>query len=306
MGLILAVDGGATKTAVSVRDEKGSVLLESGTKGTNYHVISEEEFKNRLSEALFRMKGQSVDVGVFALAGIDTEEDQRNVNSLVQEVLAKLQIKVGKLFVENDGYSTLLGLTLNNPGVLTISGTGSIAFAHAGNGVVVRSGGWGHRAGDEGSGYYIGREIIRAVIRMNDGRGPETVLKEMLFKHFRFSSVDELTQWLYSDNYSVDRVAGLSSILEAAFQEGDAVAEKILSDTVHEIANLIYAVLRSAKLMDVHCPVYLNGGTVRNNAELFARIKSQIELNQPGKVVKLCTESPIEYIYSRALKELKK
>ena len=47
-----------------------------------------------------------------------------------------------------------------------------------------RSGGWGYVLGDEGSGYWIGRAALRAVLREADHRGPATVLTPMLLEHF--------------------------------------------------------------------------------------------------------------------------
>ena len=305
MVYLLAVDGGATKTAVSLRNENGSYLYESVTKGTNYHVIGADEFKKRLVEVLEELKGRSLDVAVFALAGIDTEEDQRIVFGLVVEVLSSLGIKVGKLFVENDGYSTLVGLTGKNPGALVISGTGSIAFAQGEDGSVIRCGGWGHRTGDEGSGYYIGREIVRAVVRMNDGRGPDTVLQDLVYQQLGIRTIDELMQWLYGHSYSPEDLAGLSVLIGKAVELGDLVAERILEETVKEIGILAETVIGKSGLTGVACNVYLNGGTVRNNVELFERLKSRIETSYSGKEVVLCTEAPIEYIYLRALTELK-
>lgn len=304
MVYVLAVDGGATKTAISLRDENGSLLYENVTKGTNYHVIDEEEFKRRLGEVLTELKGKKLDVAVFALAGIDTVEDQRIVSGLVSEVLGSLEIQAQKLFVENDGYSTLVGLTGNEPGVLVISGTGSIAFAQGKDGSVTRSGGWGHRTGDEGSGYYIGREIVRAVVRMRDGRGPDTILQDLVFKYLGIRTIDELMQWLYGHTYSPEHLAGLSVLLGNAVAEGDAVAERILEDAVKEIGLLAKSVMASSRLSSIDCRVHLNGGTVRNNRELYERLKNRIELNHPGKEVVLCTKAPIEYIYQRALTEL--
>ena len=63
----------------------------------------------------------------------------------------------------------------DEPGVVLIAGTGSIAYGVNHDGFAARAGGWGYVLGDEGSGYWIGRQALAAVVREADGRGPKTL-----------------------------------------------------------------------------------------------------------------------------------
>ena len=58
------------------------------------------------------------------------------------------------------------------PGVGAISGTGSNVFGVGADGRAWRAGGWGHLLGDEGSGYWLGIESIRAALRDREAPGP--------------------------------------------------------------------------------------------------------------------------------------
>src|SRR5699024_12039562 len=105
------------------------------------------------------------DIGICSSDLIDTEADQINVAKIVKEVLVALNIHFNKLIVENDALSVLFGMTKGDPGAILIAGTGAIGFAYDGGNNPVRGGGWGHKVGDDGSGYWIGKEAILAILK---------------------------------------------------------------------------------------------------------------------------------------------
>ena len=89
-----------------------------------------------------------------------------------------------RVLVVNDALVALEAGAPGEPGVVIISGTGSIAYGRNAAGEAARSGGWGYVLGDEGSGYWIGRAALRAVLREADERGPKTALTPLLLEHF--------------------------------------------------------------------------------------------------------------------------
>ena len=92
-----------------------------------------------------------------------------------------------RTLVVNDALVALEAGAPGAPGVVIISGTGSIAYGRNTRNEGARSGGWGHVLGDEGSGFWIGRAAIRAVLREADRRGPRTTLTPLLLQHFGVS-----------------------------------------------------------------------------------------------------------------------
>ncbi|MFJ7936682.1 N-acetylglucosamine kinase [Sporosarcina sp. NPDC096371] len=302
---LLAIDGGGTKTVGTLRDNNGVILYEGASTGSNYQVIGAAAFtqvvQGMLEKLLETFPVSMVDVGVFALAGIDTPEDYAVVHAMIVDVLDELSLTVIDLVVENDAYATLVGVTRNQSGILLIAGTGSIAYAHDGKGIVARSGGWGHRAGDEGSGYWMGKQIVSAIFRMEDGRGPATVLKDKVLAQLGLQTVDDLTAWLYGDQYSVDAVARLSTVLDEAIDLGDGEATRILCEAGDELTGLATAVIHSAKLTDRPCTLYVTGGVLENFDRLFQLVKTKVEQMDPLKQVVLCEGAPVDAIYHRAL-----
>lgn len=300
----LVVDGGATKTVVSLRNQFNHSFAEVEGSGSNFQVIGLPSFtkviRNLVQEILVTHRIEMVDIILFALAGIDSKEDQVLINDVLTKIFRDIQLSYRSLVVENDAHATLLGLTQSEPGVLVISGTGSIAYAHDGKGQVTRAGGWGHRSGDEGSGYWIGKKILQAIYRMEDGRNSSTLLRELVYNYLAINTIEELSQWLYGSTYSVDQLANLSHLLPLAYEKKDPIATEIFDKTSLELVYLAVAVIRSSNIQSKSCTIYFNGGTICNFESLFLVVKEKLESKFPSKQVELCIEPPINSIYDRA------
>ena len=80
------------------------------------------------------------------------------------------------MLIVNDALVALTAGAGDGPGIVVICGTGSICYGRNDAAEAARSGGWGYILGDEGSGYWIGRGALAAVVRHADGRGPATSL----------------------------------------------------------------------------------------------------------------------------------
>ena len=66
--------------------------------------------------------------------------------------------------------------------MICIAGTGSIAYGRNANRKFARVGGWGYIFGDEGGGFDLTRQALRAILRHEEGWGPDTVLRSMLLR----------------------------------------------------------------------------------------------------------------------------
>ncbi|RHW32785.1 hypothetical protein D1B33_16600 [Lysinibacillus yapensis] len=303
--IILAVDGGATKTTLTVRTSSGKCLFEKTARGSNYQTIGETEavtvLGQLLCDAYISAKVERIHVAVFAIAGIDTKADLEAVTHIVKQSLKRAPFIIEELLIENDGHSTLLGLVEGKPGALLIAGTGSIAFATDGNGKVVRSGGWGHRASDQGSGYWIGRQILQAVFKSEDGVLPPTLLKQLAFQQLNIYSIDELVAWLYQPHYTNALTASLSPVLNEAIMLGDEQALVIAQQATQELSLLVKSSLSKIEYGVAPFPLYLNGGILQHNSFILERLQELLRNAYPKISFNLCSERPIEYIAKRAL-----
>jgi N-acetylglucosamine kinase-like BadF-type ATPase len=307
---LLAVDGGGTKTLAVITDSTGSILGEGKAGASNYQVIGKEmsikALVTSIQEALVEaaaLNGGPVqfEKTVFALAGIDTTNDELEVREIVEETMKQLELATHMLLVENDCLSALLGATQNKAGALLISGTGSIVFAHDGRGNFFRTGGWGYRVGDEGSGYWIGKEAIRSIMKMNDGREKETILSQLILQKFGFQKIEDLYNWVYSPSYCVDDVGALTALVEEAYKMGDQVSKGILDEAAAELTLLLVTTIEKAGIAKEEFQLILQGGVIQNNHYIRNRVLDSLKTRTERVKVLDTDQKPIMFIIKRGL-----
>ena len=300
--IVLAVDGGATKTTLTLKETDGQELFSATLTGSNYQAIGSEHvehvFDALLDDAGKAVADRNIAVAVFAVAGIDTAEDERIVRSIVESCMSRSVFTVGQLIVENDVASTLLGLADGRPASLLIAGTGAVCFSYNGKNLV-RAGGWGHRAGDEGSGYWIGRQIAKAVFRSADGRAEPTRLTKLVLEANQLDGIEALMNWLYREDYTNARLASLSSHLQPAVEQGDATAMGIARKAADELALLATAVLQKVGHAGEDHSFYINGGVLKNIQPIHDLFTEKVKEIFPAVQFEPCEEKPIEYIVKR-------
>ncbi|WCR27182.1 N-acetylglucosamine kinase [Paenibacillus thiaminolyticus] len=295
---LLAVDGGGTKSLAVFTDRQGQVLGRGQGGPSNYHGSGTEGAMLGLAaairEALANLEhsgGSSiesnsgtvveVECAVFALAGLDTEADRVAITGMVQEALALLPLQVGHLIVENDGYAALLGATGGQPGILVISGTGSIIYGIDEHGRTARAGGWGHRVGDEGSGYWIGKQAALSILRAYDGRGADTKLKEWVLPFLGMEREEELFNWMYGSAYSIEQVSRLSRAVGQAASAGDKEAQRILSAAADELFYAAAAVIRHLSFHRDPFVAIMQGGVLQHESYVREALLRRIEAYAP-------------------------
>ena len=160
--------------------------------------------------------------------------------------------------------------------MVIIAGTGSIAYGHNAEGQAARAGGWGYVLGDEGSGYWIGRHALRAVVRHADGRGRETMLTPFVLEHFGVARPQELVHAIYHRNLRPSAIAAVSHAVQQAAEAGDEVALTILSVGARELAGSAASVVRQLGLADSAFSFVLAGGILQAVPRLTADLQAML------------------------------
>ncbi|WP_232696804.1 N-acetylglucosamine kinase [Brevibacillus daliensis] len=318
---LLAVDGGGTKCLAILLDEK-SLVLGTGKAGScNYHgngvAGATQELRQALEEALSDWKKtrsiedtdqQSIQIecAVFGMAGLDTEYDRTIIMQFITDILKELSLQVKQLLVENDCVAALLGATEGKPGILAIAGTGSIVCGINQEGISLRAGGWGHRVGDEGSGYWIGKEAVIAVLKEADGRLEATCMTEKLLGYLDMNDVEELFHWVYSSNYSVEKMGELARLVSEASAAGDLVAQGILKKAGVELFAGIKAVMIRLNLTNQACPIILQGGVLQNEPVVRQVLMERLASFVPHAVVEKAKKEPIHGVIAMGIGQLNK
>jgi N-acetylglucosamine kinase-like BadF-type ATPase len=151
-------------------------------------------------------------------------------------------LRTPRLIVTDDAAIALAGATATGQGIIAIAGTGSIAFGRNAEGRTARAGGWGHIFGDEGGGFDIARQALRAALRMEEGWGPATNLREKLLEATRSQTANAMLHSFYTEEWPRSRVAGLARLVDTAATEGDTLAAGILASAAQDLAMLTGAV----------------------------------------------------------------
>ena len=185
---VLGIDVGGTKTVCLLADGDERVIAEGREEGANLQGAGELALEKVLHSVMEKtLEGTGVvpsDI-CLGIAGVDRASDEAVVRSIMNRIGYKARI-----LVVNDALIALQAGVGDAAGIVIVSGTGSIAYGRNDHGEASRAGGWGYVLGDEGSGYWIGRLALRAVVRHADGRGRVTSLTPRLLAHFGVDARD--------------------------------------------------------------------------------------------------------------------
>jgi N-acetylglucosamine kinase-like BadF-type ATPase len=165
--------------------------------------------------------------------------------------------------VVNDALIALVAATGDDPGVVLISGTGSIAYGVNHKGFAARSGGWGYVLGDEGSGYWIGQKALHAIVRSTDGRGSPTRLTTLVLEHLQLTKVEGLVHEVYDRGLKRQSVAALGPVVERARADGDLVAAEIMNAAAAELVRAAASVIQRLQMRGLAFRIVLAGSMFR-------------------------------------------
>jgi len=287
---VLGIDAGGTKTVCQLANERGEVLAEARRGGANLQASGELEVEKVLHDVMEETIGDRDVVPAaicLGIAGVDRPEDAHVVRGLMKRIGYKARV-----LVVNDALVALEAGAPDEPGVVVIAGTGSIAYGRNSRNEGARSGGWGYVLGDEGSGYWIGRAALRAVLREADRRGPQTQLTELLLQHFHIQRAQDLIHEVYHGTLRPASLAALAQSVQKAFRAGDSVAIGILRGAANELESSALSVARRLDLIGEQFPFVLAGGMFKAVPWLHEELERRLSLAAPGSRILLLDVEP--------------
>ena len=204
--IFLGIDGGGSKTAFVLEDENNKILGRIETGPSNWLSAGKEEAGRNIAAGI-RQLNSFPDVVGCGFAGAGRPDSIQFFKESLSALLPKAQI-----FVETDAFVSYVGAIGLEPGMLLIAGTGSIAIGRRPDGSMVRVGGWGPIFGDEGSGFWIGREAIQAALRANDA-GEETDFVSSVCEALKLDAITDVSTAWKSGALTVRSVASLAALV---------------------------------------------------------------------------------------------
>ena len=267
---IIAIDAGGTKARFALYDENGTVL--KSVEHPSLHPL--QVGYSKMAQALrlgvdSLCENESVDFISFGLAGYGMNP---KIRKSIENAI-KRQFKHDRYSIQSDVDCALMSALKGNDGIMVIAGTGSIALSQY-QGVRSRVGGWGYWIGDEGSAFWIGKEVLSVFSKMADGRLKKSALYDCVMDSLVLSDESELIKILSEHKRPKEAIASLARVCYLASTKGDKHAIKIFKDAAYELAQLIEASLRKNPELKT---IRLSGGVFESGDVILKPLKEMLD-----------------------------
>lgn len=275
VSFFLGVDGGGTRTRAALVDGTGReharavgppTLIDPANPSATIGVIAD-----LCREVTSKGEVDLPVAGLWAgIAGAGTEPTRSVVEAALREEGLSSRASVG-----GDADATFHDAFPSGPGILLLSGTGSIALGRGADGSRVRVGGWGSHLGDEGSGYRIGMSALRALARGEDGRGVSTALRDPVLEALGLAGPAALIKWVATTEKA--DVASLVPLICEVAEAGDQAATTVIGEAVDALVGHVRTLVRRLEPWPDTPEVAFAGGLLEKGRPLRFRIIRAIQ-----------------------------
>ena len=259
----LGVDGGGTKTACTLYDDATTPLDRIVLPTCHYAQAGFDGMRDVLERGVRWAEDRAValaahagsaprgrddggaqlppELGIgFAICGYG---EAAGATAHIERIVAEVAGTHPHVLVNDVEAAWAAGLDLAD-GIVIIAGTGSIALGVC-NGRKLRCGGWDYELGDEGSGGWLGKELLRAFTRQADGRDPRGPLHELVRDRLKLTDDFDVIPFAQAHYGERGSIAELAPLVTQAAKAGDASACDILRRAAREEADLVRAITRN-------------------------------------------------------------
>jgi len=296
--VVLAVDGGGSKTDVVAVALDGSIVGHARGPGSNPQTRGWELAGPILDDVRGRvvrsLGGARILTTHVYLAGLDLHDEL----VAAEAALAHWADDGGAPDVlDNDLFALLRAGTLSPDAAAVVCGTGINALAVRDDGETSRFPAIGDVSGDWGGGAYLGNRALWHAARAEDGRGPATALEAAVPAALGLDTVRAVTEGIHFGRLDPGVVNRLCPVLFAVAGAGDAVAAGVVARQAEEIVLLAAVALERLGLggsAAVPVPVVLGGGVLAARHPLLVdAVVDGLAARVPGAVPTWVTVPPV-------------
>jgi glucosamine kinase len=284
--IVIGIDGGGSKTHAIVADETGRTIAETVGPGSAIKPGHAQDSANVIAEVvrdalasceMTHVTPRAICVGV-AGAGREAQREELWQALSTRDLASEIVIHSDFSIALDDAFG-------DGPGILLISGTGSVAFGRSPTGTTARCGGWGPVCGDEGSGAWIGRRALSVVTASSDGREPETGLTGAILTAAQLNETSDLVEW--ASRATPGTLATLAPVVMSVAESGDLRANALVTLAVEELVLHVRALARQL-FGDERAAVgvALSGGMLQRGSTLRKRLEHRLKSAVPGAQVR--------------------
>ncbi|WBW94770.1 N-acetylglucosamine kinase [Oceanirhabdus sp. W0125-5] len=251
MKFFIGVDGGGTSTRVALANIDGEILSIGKSGASSIDTVSGEVTGKHISEALqrclekfsqkYKEDIEEIECCFASLGGVDSEKDKEYVVNIVKEYTGNI-LRIKRVVVENDTRAALAGGLAEKSGVIFIVGTGAVCFGINENMESWKSGGWGYKIDDFGSGFYLGREALTMMVKCMDGREEDEEFKRVIKNAIGINSLSEVSERLYKRDFNRTDIARIAPEVLRLAEKKNKIALNILDNGADELTLMMKSV----------------------------------------------------------------
>lgn len=273
---VFGIDGGATYSFGVAVTLEGKVIARAQSGSLNFLGSPLAATRRNLHDLVRNLDsqlplGRTLVGAVIGSAALFAEAPPDQKLKLCQGLIPSDRTRL-----VSDCMTAYAGVCLNRPGVLIISGTGSVILAKSDAGRFFQTGGWGHLLGDEGSAYWVAVQSIRAAIAALEGRGPETALVSDISRWFQVRDLSDIVPIIHRQDFNKEKMAALAGYLSTQ-ADTDLVFQEICRDGGKSLGDHALYAIHGAELKLDPVPVYFNGSVLRKNARVREALIARME-----------------------------
>lgn len=233
--MYIGIDGGGTKTKFVLTDENLNVIDECIEETCHFAQVGYDGMETILTRGIQtliqRNHVNEVCIG-YGLAGYGQEE---HIRTEIENVVKKVSLH-NRYVLVNDVQSALAGALAGHDGIVMIAGTGSIAFGQKGD-LSQRCGGFGNIIGDEGSAFWLSKQMLSIFCKQADGRLPKTKIYDILMKECHLNKDYDMISYVRDElNNDRSKIAQLAMYAYEAAKENDETMIHLYDECAKEIS----------------------------------------------------------------------
>jgi N-acetylglucosamine kinase-like BadF-type ATPase len=289
--VVLAIDGGATKTDALLVSARGTVLGRATTGPSNHQMIGLDGALDALGEVIAAAAADAgrdgaplpvCELGVYCLAGIDLPVDDARLGPAIAG-----RRWTGTDLLRNDTFAVSRAGTSAGWGIGVVCGTGLNCAGVGPDGASVRFPSLAELSGDFApGGAWLGMRALGLALRAGDGRGVPTLLRERVPAHFDLPDAEAVLTAVYTGALGYGRLFELARVLLAAAAAGDGASRQAADFLADEVAALVRAAVTRLAVADLAVEVVLGGGIFStSDAGFHARVAEGILAAAPRAIL---------------------
>lgn len=280
----IGIDGGGSTVRAAAVDDELNVIAHAQGETVNPSAVGRAVAAQRIQECLRSVVGQldeggagssktirAVGIGVAGASAVYAADWLREV---VSAALPGVPVAASM-----DNEIALVGAHGERRGVMVLAGTGSVAYGVNDAGEAAQTGGWGYLVGDDGSGYWLGNQALRALIRWADGMADDAeALALRVMQRLDFKTPVEVIGWLYRQPPPTREVAQLAGLVLEAADADDPYAQAVIAQGADELVLLVRTIERRLRMTQPR--IAFAGGLLSSENALSRALRARLGLSE--------------------------